>query len=48
MLSELNVPIFFTVETSLGFYFDPSVHKILTFDRKKWEEIGGFVGMAFK
>ena len=48
MLSELNLPIFFTVETSLGFYFDPSVHKILTFDRKKWEEIGGFVGMAFK
>ena len=48
MLNELNVPIFFTVETSLGFYVDTVLHKVVTFSRKKWEEIGGHVGMALK
>ena len=48
MLSEMLIPIVFTVETSLGFYFDPSLHKVMTFMRKKWEEMGVFVVMALK
>jgi hypothetical protein len=42
------IPIFFTVETSLGFYFDPQLQKTLSFDRKKWEQIGLYVVMAIK
>ena len=48
MLSELMIPIVFTVETSLGFYFDPNLFKIMTFDRKKWELIGEQVITSLK
>jgi len=48
MLNELNLPIVFTVETSLGFYYDANVGKVLIFDRKKWESLGVSVVMAIK
>ena len=40
LLTPLNVPVFFTVETSLGFYYDATLAKVLIFDRKKWEGLG--------
>ncbi len=42
------IPIVFTVESSLGFYHDYSLHKNLAFTRKKWEEIGESIGRALK
>lgn len=48
MLSELMLPVVFTVETSLGFYYDSSAGKVLVFDKKKWEGLGINVVMAIK
>ena len=40
MLNDLLVPIFFTVESSLGYYHDYNLKKNVPFSKKKWEEIG--------
>lgn len=48
MLYDLQVPIFFTVETSLGFYHDYSSHKDQVFTKKKWEELGENMVIALK
>lgn len=37
MLNEMQIPLVYTIETSLGFYHDYSLHKDMAFDLKKWE-----------
>lgn len=48
MLNDLQIPIFFTVETSLGFYHDYTSHKDQVFTKKKWEELGENMIVALK
>jgi hypothetical protein len=42
------VPFVYTLESSLGFYHDYTLHKDVPFTEKKWEEIGEHVGASLK
>lgn len=48
MLNQMMIPLVYTIQTSLGFYFDPVVHKTIAFDRTQWEVIGNYVLIALK
>jgi len=36
MLNDMEIPFFYTVETSLGFYRDYNIKKDVTFSQNMW------------
>ena len=48
MLSQMLVPLVYTVQASLGFYHDYNLHRDVPFTVKKWLEIGESFVVALK
>ena len=42
------IPFVYTIESSLGFYYDYVTHKTEVFSREKWEELGTSIVTALK
>ena len=48
MLNEIGIPLVYTIETSVGMYYDYESHKDLCFTQAKWEEAGMNVCRAIR
>lgn len=44
----MMIPFVYTIESSLGFYYDYIAHKTEAFSREKWEELGASIVTALK
>ena len=45
-LSQLRVPYAFTVESSVGLYYDPNVMKTFNFTLESWEDMGRNIALG--